>query len=326
AVQLIHYCDLFQLGVVYATQCGEIPVLKLGVIVEESDDVSDCRLSYRKCEDAVSRVGRQDVIAKAIGQQGQGLILFRRLHLLDTIFIEQRLVLRRITPSQGLCFHQVLDLQDAVENLFGPRRTSGDINIDGNNPVDAMEYAIRVENATDACTSSDRHNPSRFGHLLVHLPKDGAHLFGDRSQYHQQICLARRKTQPFRAETRQVVMRAHGSHESDAAAGSRERPRPDGILTGKPHHLFEAGGKKASAFHTGGFFRKTDLSTCFAHRPFGFYHYILRFIPSCHDPDATATCPSARRTGNPPTERQQTPSFQQSPEYPCRGNSPPTDT
>src|SRR5690606_38029053 len=38
------------------------------------------------------------------------------------------------------------------------------------------------------------------------------------------------------------------------------------------------------------------------------------------DPDASAGYPSARRTGNRRAERPQIPSFQQSLEYPCRGN------
>src|SRR5688500_20311497 len=60
-----------------------------------------------------------------------------------------------------------LQLDDAVDQGLGPRRTAGHEHVDRHDLVDALHDRVVVEHATDRGTGTHRADVLRFRHLVV---------------------------------------------------------------------------------------------------------------------------------------------------------------
>src|SRR5271163_2198315 len=93
---------------------------------------------------------------------------------------------------------------DGVDELFGARRTSRNINIDGDDLVDALHQCVVLENAARGGTGSHGNYPLRFRHLLPQLPDHWRHLVRDAAGNDHEIALPWRGSKYFRPETRNI--------------------------------------------------------------------------------------------------------------------------
>src|SRR6266699_2285466 len=59
-----------------------------------------------------------------------------------------------------------LELEDGVKKRFGTRRAAGNVNINGDHLVAALDNGIIVENAAGSGASAHGDNPLGLGHLI----------------------------------------------------------------------------------------------------------------------------------------------------------------
>src|SRR6185503_1578770 len=126
----------------------------------------------------------------------------------------------------------VLDEQETVEHRFRTRRATRDVDVAGDDFVDARDGRVVVVEAAAAGTRAERHDPARLHHLRVDALQDRRLALRDRADHPEEIALPRRKTRGLRAETREVVARRRDGHELHAAARGHERIIEERVLAG----------------------------------------------------------------------------------------------
>jgi hypothetical protein len=134
-----------------------------------------------------------------------------------------------------------LELENGVENRFRARRTAGNVNIDRNDLVAALEDSVVVENAAGSSTSAHGNDPLGLRHLIVKLANDGAHFDGKATGDDHEVGLPGRRTKNFCAETGEVVAGGSHGHHLDGATGEAKAEGPDGTLASPVHGLVELG-------------------------------------------------------------------------------------
>ncbi len=72
----------------------------------------------------------------------------------------------------------LLELQNCVEDGFGPRRAAGNVNIDRNYLVAALHDRVVVEDAAGSRAGAHGDHPFGLRHLIVELPNDWSHFLG----------------------------------------------------------------------------------------------------------------------------------------------------
>src|SRR6266705_742881 len=72
-----------------------------------------------------------------------------------------------------------LELEDGVKKRFGTRRAAGNVNINGDHLVAALDNGIIVENAAGSGASAHGDNPLGLGHLIVKLADHRCHFLRD---------------------------------------------------------------------------------------------------------------------------------------------------
>lgn len=72
-----------------------------------------------------------------------------------------------------------LDGHDAFDQLFGARRAAGDVDVDGDELVAALDDGVGVEDAAGAGAGAHGDDPLGLGHLLVDALEDGHGLDAD---------------------------------------------------------------------------------------------------------------------------------------------------
>ena len=132
-------------------------------------------------------------------QSGDGRIDFRSL--------QRRLPGMPFVGESRVGLDLLLQFDDGVENGFGNRRAAGNIDIHGNDFVDALHDVIGAIESAAGGARAHRDDPSGLGHLIVDLLEHRRHLVVDGAQHHQDIRLFGRKPHDFRSEPRDVVMR-----------------------------------------------------------------------------------------------------------------------
>src|SRR5207244_2823080 len=96
-------------------------------------------------------------------------------------------------PQMWLTFvlDAVLQLDQSVEHGLGTRRASGNVNVDRDDAVDALEYGVVIVGTARAGAGAEGHHPLRFRHLLPHTAQDGRLALGDGADHPQQVGLTR---------------------------------------------------------------------------------------------------------------------------------------
>ena len=149
---------------------------------------------------------------------------------------------RRLSPPNLL-----LQLKDAVEQRLSRWRAPGDVNVNGNDPVDAPDDAVAVvvvPSSIGAAAHAD--DPFGVGHLVVALADGGGHLVADGAGDDHDVGLARGGPEDD-AQAVLVVSRHGRVHHLDAAAGEGKGERPHGAVSRPRHELVDCG----SAFRIG---------------------------------------------------------------------------
>ena len=129
-----------------------------------------------------------------------------------------------------LDFDFALELHQAIEESFGTRRTTGDIDIDRQDLVDTGHNAIGILEGTagnGATAAGD--NIFRLGELFIEAHESRGHLMDDGALHHNIVCLTRRVAGHFEPEAGHVVARGTEAHELDSAAARAETEGPKRI-------------------------------------------------------------------------------------------------
>ena len=78
-------------------------------------------------------------------------------------------------------FDLPLERHDAVDQGLGPGRAAGDVDVDWNHTVDALQGAVAAERAAAGSAGAHGDDPLGIGHLVVKALDDRGHLVGDGS-------------------------------------------------------------------------------------------------------------------------------------------------
>lgn len=105
----------------------------------------------------------------------------------------------------ALFVDMTLDGHHAFYEHLWAWRATGDIDIDGDELVHALDGGVGVEHAAGGCTGTHGDHPFGFGHLFVDSLEDGEHLSGDAPGDNHQVRLARREPHDFCAESGEVI-------------------------------------------------------------------------------------------------------------------------
>ena len=137
--------------------------------------------------------------------------------------------------------HLLLQLENAVHERLSGGRASRYVDIDGHNPVasscDRVAVVV-VSSSVRAAAHGD--DPSRVGHLVVHLSQRRGHLVCEGSGDNHDIRLTGRGTEND-TETILVVSWGGQVHHLDGAAGKTEGHGPERALAGPVGDLVEGG-------------------------------------------------------------------------------------
>ena len=128
--------------------------------------------------------------------------------------------------------HLLLQLEDTIHQRLARRRTPRDIDIDGHDPVTASRHAVAVvviSASVRAAAHAD--DPSRVGHLIVHLSEGRRHLVRERAGHDHDVGLAGGGAEDY-PEAILVVAGGGEVHHFDGAAGEAEGHGPEGALAG----------------------------------------------------------------------------------------------
>src|SRR6266481_2033110 len=133
----------------------------------------------------------------------------------------------------------LLELKDGEEKSFGARRAAGDVDVDGNDLIAALDDGVIVEDAAGSGASAHGDDPLGFGHLIVKLADNGSHFLREAAGDDHQIRLAGRWAENLGAETREVKTGGGHGHHFDGAAGQTKAQRPNGTFARPVHSLIE---------------------------------------------------------------------------------------
>src|SRR5262245_1187104 len=144
----------------------------------------------------------------------------------------------------------VLQLHEAVDHRLGAGRTARNVDVDGDDRVDALHGGVVVVEAAGARAHAEGDDPLRLGHLVVDALEDRRHLVADRPHHEQHVSLARREPRQPRAEAVDVVVRARGGHVLHPAARRHERVLEDGIFPGPADGFVELAREEPAYSHS----------------------------------------------------------------------------
>ena len=136
-------------------------------------------------------------------------------------------------------FDFLLELENGVKNSFGARRAAGNVDVDGDDLIAALDDSVIVEDAAGSGARAHGDDPLGLGHLIVELTDDRSHFLGEATGNNHKVGLAGRRTKHFGAEASDIETRGGHGHHFDGAAGEAKAQRPDGTLAGPIHGLVE---------------------------------------------------------------------------------------
>lgn len=145
------------------------------------------------------------------------------------VFFEERFLLicrRMFSIDFFLEFHQAFD------ECFWAWRAAGNINVHGDDLVDALENRVGAIHAAGRCAGTHGDTPFWLRHLVPDTFHGESHFVSDGSGDDHDVGLARGETHDFHAEAGDVEAGRGGGHEFDRAAGKAHRHRPKRVF---PH-------------------------------------------------------------------------------------------
>jgi hypothetical protein len=145
----------------------------------------------------------------------------------------------------------LLELEDGVEQSFGARWAAGDVNVDGEDLVAALDDGVIVEDAAAGGASAHGDDPLGLGHLVVKLADDGGHFLREAAGDDHEVGLAWGRAENFGAEAGNVKAGSGHGHHLDGAAGEAEAEGPDGAAAGPVYGFIEGGEDDAFVFEEG---------------------------------------------------------------------------
>src|SRR2546422_4308553 len=140
---------------------------------------------------------------------------------------------------------ELVQREDAVDEGLGTGGTSGHVDVDGNDLVDALDDGVVVEHAAAAGADAHGDDPLGFDHLVVDLAEHGRHLLADPTGHDHQVGLAGAGPEDLHTEAAEVVVGRAGGHHLDGAAGQAEGGRPHRVAPGPLDEVFDPGGEEA---------------------------------------------------------------------------------
>src|ERR1700730_18022760 len=139
----------------------------------------------------------------------------------------------------------VLQLDQTVNHGLGTWRASGNVDVDRDDAVDALEYGVVVVGTARAGAGAEGHHPLRVPHLLPHAAQDGRLALGDGADHPQQVGLARSEAWQRGAEAVEVVARARDRKIFHPAAGGDEGIGEKGVLARPLHGVIQSRKREA---------------------------------------------------------------------------------
>ena len=143
----------------------------------------------------------------------------------------------------------LLQHDEAVEDLFRPRRAARDVDVDRDRLIGARHGRVVLVEAAGRGADAERDHPLRLAHLLVDAPQGRALPFGDGADDDQQVSLAGREARELGAEARDVVLGRRHRHELHAAAGGDERVLEQRELARPVRRRLELGRREVEKAH-----------------------------------------------------------------------------
>ena len=135
-----------------------------------------------------------------------------------------------LAPAQvGLAEDLALELQDRVDQRLRPRRAAGDVDVDRQELVGALDHRVVGEHAAGGGAGAHREDPLRLQHLVVDAADDRDHLDRDAAREDQHVGLPRRGAEDLGPEARGVVAGRDHRHHLDRAAGEAEGGREERV-------------------------------------------------------------------------------------------------
>ena len=114
----------------------------------------------------------------------------------------------------------VVQLEDRVDQHLRARRAAGEVHVDRDDVVDALDDRVVVEHAAGDGADAHREHPLGLGHLVVDLAQDRGHLLADPAGDDHQVGLARAGAEDLHAEA------GRGRTSGRRSSSSRWRSRP----------------------------------------------------------------------------------------------------
>ena len=93
------------------------------------------------------------------------------------------------SENRSLALNFFLEIDDRLDQLFGPRRTARRIHVDRQETVDPLHDAIGIEHAAGRSARPHRNTPFRLGHLQPDALQDGQHLHHHAARHDHQVAL-----------------------------------------------------------------------------------------------------------------------------------------
>ncbi len=125
-----------------------------------------------------------------------------------------------------------LEAHEAFEEGFWARRAAGDVDVDWDDAVDALEDGVGAVHAAGGGAGTHGDAPFWFRHLVPDAFDGEGHFVGDGASDDHDVGLARGEAHDFGAEAGDVVAAGGGGHEFDGAAGEAHGHGPEGVF---PH-------------------------------------------------------------------------------------------
>ena len=151
----------------------------------------------------------------------------------------------------------LLQQDEPVEHLLGPRRAARDVDVDRDDLIGARHGRVVLVEAAGRGADAEGHHPLGLAHLIVDAAQRRALALGDGADDDQQVGLAGREARELGAEAGDVVLGRRDGHELHAAAGGHERVLEQRELPRPVDASRRAGGMKFEA-HVGAFLLPSD--------------------------------------------------------------------
>lgn len=124
--------------------------------------------------------------------------------MIDRSFTFEQFRKSVIAECRATLLNFSLKIHQSTKNLLRTRRAAGNVDIDGDKPIDSLHHGVRVENPPRTGTCPHADTPFRLRHLKPDPLKHRHHFHRDAARDDHKIALSRTKPHDLRAETRDI--------------------------------------------------------------------------------------------------------------------------